>query len=126
MRIWDVETDTEMQRLPGRYRNKRGSLVSFSPDGRYLAAAASDRTVKIWEMGFHSLFLQGSRPTPLYRTFMEAVRFLWQLDAQDLEIGHKERTPADMERFGALLVPPPPGQSKFEQIFAWAKKQQGK
>ena len=30
------------------------------------------------------------------------------------------------ERFGSLLAPPPPGQSKFDQVLEWAHKQQEK
>jgi hypothetical protein len=85
-----------------------------------------DGTVRLWDIRPYTLFLDGTQPTPLYHTFIEAVKFLWQLDVQGLEIVHKERTPADMERFGSLLAPPPPGQSKFDQVLEWAEKQQKK
>ncbi|MDU9049888.1 MAG: hypothetical protein Q3M30_13650 [Candidatus Electrothrix sp. Rat3] len=42
---------------------------------------------------------------------------------------HKERTPADLKKYGTLLAPPSPNQSKFDQvsnILEWAEKQQGK
>ncbi len=83
--------------------------------------------MRLWDLRLYVLFLRDYKKTrPLYFTFIEAVKFLWQLDVQGLEIVHKERTQADMERFGSLLAHPPPGQSKFDQVLEWAEKQQKK
>ena len=80
----------------------------------------------IWELSLYILFLHNSKPTPLYHTFIEAVKFFWQLDVQGLDIVETERrTPADLKKYGTLLAPPPPGQSKFDQVLEWVEKQQG-
>jgi hypothetical protein len=82
--------------------------------------------VLIWELSLYILFLHNSKPTPLYHTFIEAVKFFWQLDVQGLDIVETERrTPADLKKYGTLLAPPPPGQSKFDQVLEWVEKQQG-
>ncbi|MCI5149415.1 MAG: hypothetical protein D3916_08510, partial [Candidatus Electrothrix sp. MAN1_4] len=102
--------------------------VAFSPDNRILASGSDDNTIRLWDIRSYTLFMNNLRnPTPLYHTFIEAVKFLWQLDVQGLEIVEtKRRTPADLKKYGTLLAPPPPGQSKFDQVLEWAEKQQEK
>jgi WD40 repeat protein len=122
IRLWDSTTGRTLTVLRGHQHPV--TSVSFSPNGRWLASADKYTAVRIWDVRPFALFQHDSRPTPLYRTFIEAVKFLWQLDVQNLEIVHKERTIADMKKFGSLLAPPSPGKSKFDQVLEWAETQQ--
>jgi WD40 repeat protein/energy-coupling factor transporter ATP-binding protein EcfA2 len=127
VRLWDVKSGRELVRIKGHTDSI--TSIAFSPDGERLSSASCiyyDGTIRIVDLKPYTLFLYNfQEATPLYHTFIEAVKFLWQLDVQGLEIVHKERTPVDMECFGSLLAPPPPGQSKFDQVLEWAEKQQG-
>lgn len=46
VRIWHVETGTEIYTLNGH--TQRINALAYSPDGQYLATGGDDQTVRIW------------------------------------------------------------------------------
>ncbi|MDU9048563.1 MAG: caspase family protein [Candidatus Electrothrix sp. Rat3] len=122
VRLWDTATGKVLNVFQGH--TEFVNSVVFNPDSTQLVSASNDNTIRLWGLRSYMHFWQGTQTTSLYRNFIEAVKFLWQLDVQGMEIVHKERILTDMERLDALLAPPAPGKNKFDQILEWAEQQE--
>ena len=58
VRIWDMETGVEEQRLEGH--SDEVSAVAVSADGRRVVSGSEDKTVRIWDMETGELGLEGN------------------------------------------------------------------
>jgi WD40 repeat protein len=130
VRIWDAATGEQLQEIKGHVGSVES--VSYSPDGNTLASASWDKTVRVWGMESYRRFLASKKPTPLLHTFAQAVRFLWQVERDGLEFKRKvipTLKPQDGypfmydKKFRPLLDPPSAGQTKYDQVLAWAHEQ---
>jgi WD40 repeat protein len=71
IRLWDVETDRELARIPGDLAPNVGapSIISaiFSPDGRWLLSGGWNREIRLWEIAtrreWHCFSGQGGTAT---------------------------------------------------------------
>ena len=132
VRLWDAASGAEIRRLEGH----TGTVwsVAFSPDGARIVSGSDDQSVRLWPGATpHAFFLQRGEPTSLYEKFAEGVLFVWQLERQGLRFVPAKplRTMQAQngyhfqheDRFAPLLKPPASGQSKYDQILAWAQAQ---
>ena len=95
-----------------------------------LASPSYDKTIRLWDIPFYFMFWKDGKSTALLNVFAKGVEFFWQVRREELEFKHQVKPnlyPQDgyhfkyNPKFGPLLKPPAPGQSKFDQILEWAK-----
>jgi len=138
VKIWDVATGQDIQTLPG---GRAGGVlfVAFSVDGKRLAGACLDHTVRVWELvtGQLALEMKGHTLDVYFVAFSPDGRHLascsgkWNLNqggeikVWDLSTGNEVRTIKGFARPIWTLAFTPDGQRLAAATGAWDKNEGG-
>ncbi|MBU4262423.1 MAG: hypothetical protein KKC76_11230 [Proteobacteria bacterium] len=132
IRLWD----TNLGEMIHVFENAGEVLsIAYSPDGKFIVSGSwGENFLRIWDLRFFKAVTKMLAKPNLTEKVSAAFQFFWERSLKKgITFVHDSRKPslsptngyylADVDKFGSLLKPPAPGETKLDQVMRWAEEE---